>query len=247
MQIRHDFFYLRSMSLNKLVFAIATIALAACGSTKTVKDNTEQPGEDIIANETDAGKIWVNSFIDNCDINAPNVYYLQTQEGTEKPDGNWDCLHQTIQGFVFEPGYLYQLEVKSVITEGLPSLSLIQVISKERDPDYFRIYDIWAATHMNGEVLDVTATRPNLEINLTTMKIMGKGMCNQYFGKIEKYTTSTIKFGPIAGTKMMCPEIKQEQLFLEALKVTTSFEIKSMTLRLFNSNKEEVLRFQKVD
>ena len=246
-QIRHDFFYLRSMSLNKIIVAIATIALVACGTTKIVEENKEQPGEDQISNETDAGKIWVNSFMDNCDGAVPHIYYLQTQEKTEKPAKNWDCIYQTIQGFEYEPGYIYQLEVKRIMTEGLPGLSLVQVISKERDPDYFRIYDIWAATHMNGEVLDVTATRPNIEVNLTTMKIMGKGMCNQYFGKIERYTTSTIKFGPIAGTKMMCPEIKQEQFFLEALKVTTTFEIKSMTLSLFNSNKEEVLRFQKVD
>ncbi len=235
------------MSLNNLLFAILTLVLVACGTTKQVGDKKVEPGEVEIPAETDGDIIWVNSSKNDCSGMAMVRYFYQTQEGVLQPEGNWDCVYEEIEGFEFEVGYIYQLEVAKGITEGKPSISLIQIISKKRDPDYFRIYDIWAATHMNGEVLDITSTRPNMEINLTTMKVMGKGMCNQYFGEIEKYNASNIQFGPIAGTKMMCPEIKQEGLFLDALQKTRSFKIKSMTLYFYDTNDKEVLRFQKVD
>ncbi|MFT5821085.1 MAG: heat shock protein HslJ [Crocinitomix sp.] len=235
------------MILNKLLFAIATITLAACGTTKQVEEKKEQPGEVDIPMEADAGHIWVNSSKKDCSGMAIVRYFYQTQEGTMQPEGNWDCIYEEIEGFEFEPGYIYHLEVSRSISQGMQGLVFKKVISKERDPDFFRIYDIWAATHVNGEVLDISSTRPNMEINLTTMKVMGKGMCNQYFGKIIQYTSSSIEFGPIAGTKMMCPEIEQEALFLKLLQETNSFEIKSMTLYFYNSDKKEVLRFQKVD
>ncbi|NOQ73506.1 MAG: META domain-containing protein [Crocinitomix sp.] len=235
------------MALNKLLFAIATISLAACGTTKQVEEKKEQPGEVVIPVDADADVIWVNSSKKDCSGTVPIIYFYQTQEGTMQPEGNWDCIYEEIQGFEFEPGYIYQLEVSKVMTEGKPAIALSKIISKERDPNYFRIYDIWAATHVNGEVLEITSTRPNMEINLTTMKVMGKGMCNQYFGKIIQYSPSSIQFGPIAGTKMMCPDIKQETLFLSLLQETISFKIKSMTLYFYNADEKEVLRFQKVD
>lgn len=235
------------MALNKIIFAIAIISLTACGTSKVAEGNKEQSGAEQTPAKAGEIIIWVNSFKSDCDGNDMVNYFYQTQEGTYKPDGNWDCLYKNIEGFEFEPGYIYQLEVAQKIVEGIPSLFMTQIVSKKRDPDYFRIYDIWAATHMNSEALDVSATRPNIEVNLTTMKIIGKGMCNQYFGKIKRFTTSILQFGAISGTKMMCPEIKQEGLFLMALKETESYEIKSMTLRLFNSDHKEVLRFQKVD
>lgn len=235
------------MNFNKLIVAIAVITLAACGTTKQVEEKKEQPGEVNIPVDANMNSIWVNSSKSDCSGMAVVRYFYQTQEGTMKPEGNWDCIYEEIEGFEFEQGYIYQLKVSKSLAEGMQKVALEEIISKERDPDYFRIYDIWAATHVNGEVLDINSTRPNMEINLNTMKVMGKGMCNQYFGEIVQYTPSKIQFGPIAGTKMMCPEIEQENLFISLIQETNSFEIKSMTLYFYDSNKKEVLRFQKVD
>jgi heat shock protein HslJ len=235
------------MAFNKLILAVAILTLTACGTTKQVEEKKEQPGEVVIPVDANANSIWVNSSKSNCTGMAMGRYFYQTQEGTMKPEGNWDCIYEEIEGFEFEPGYIYNLKTSRRLSEGMQKITLEEIISKERDPDYFRIHDIWAVTNVNGEVIDINSTRPNMEINLSTMKVMGKGMCNQYFGEIIQYNPSYIKFGPIAGTKMMCPEIEQENLFISLLQETNSFKIKSITLYFYDSYEKEVLRFQKVD
>lgn len=216
--------------------------LLSCGNTKSVTDKTMEKTP-LPAFST----LWVNSYKSDCAHAALIRYYLLTQEGTEKPTENWDCLYQEIEGFTFEPGYIYQLKVESFISEGMPKLKLIEVVSKELDPEYNRIYDLWALTHLNQKVLEISAYRPTLEINLNTMKIMGNAACNQYFGDIIRYTPKNIQFGTIAGTKMMCVEIDLETQFLTALSQTNSFEIKNLTLIFNNAKGEEILRFRKID
>lgn len=226
---------------NSIGLLIVLIALS-CGNTKSVTDKTMEKTP-----QPTFSTLWVNSFKSDCKNAARIQYYLLTQEGTEKPSENWDCLYQEIEGFTFEPGYIYQLKVESFMREGMPKLKLSEVISKELDPEYNRIYDLWALTHLNQNVLEISANRPTIEINLNTMKIMGKALCNQYFGNIVHYTPKTIQFGTLGGTKMMCPEMDMETQFLKALKETDSFQIKGPTLLFQNRYGEEILRFQKID
>ena len=231
------------MRVNNCLILIIAIFTMACSSTKHVDKSPVQSSSPSNGTST----IWVSSYSGNCSGAGGANNFLLTQEGENQPTENWDCFYQTIEGFTFQAGYICKLKVEQIMVEGLPELKLITVLSKQRNPAYFKIYDIWATTHLNGKVLDISATRPNMEINLSTMKVLGIGMCNQYFGKIESYTRSTIKFGTIAGTEMMCPEIHKERAFLKALSETVTFKIKGQILFLYNSSNTELLRFQKVD
>lgn len=228
------------------------ITLWACGNAKHVEEavaETTEQKEEIKeeVKEEEGNILWVNSYLGTITTSGQNTSGLLTQQGVKHPGQNWECVHEKIEGFTFEHGYIYKLKVETVMQEGKPTLKLVEQVSKMVDMDYYRIHDIWALTHLRGKEMDISETRPNLEVNLAIMKIMGKGMCNNYFAKIEEYTPKSIQFGPIAGTKMMCPEIKTEQDFTTALSEVRSFEIKNLTLMLKDEEGAEILRFQKVD
>lgn len=244
------------LTKNLSLLAVAFL-LFACGNTKNIEEekvvDAPQPEKEteVVKDKIPSGDtsiVWVNSSLGTLTSGEAGQMGLLTQEGTKYPSiENWECIYPRINGFIFEPGYVCQLKVITETVQGKPQLRMVELVSKMMDMDYYRLHDIWACTHLNGEVMDVSATRPSMEINLKIMKIMGKGMCNQYFGKITKYGGTSINFGSIAGTKMMCPEIEVEKSFLEALSETQSFEVKNLTLSFFNAEKKEVLRFQKVD
>ncbi len=64
--------------------------------------------------------------------------------------------------------------------------------------------------------------------------ISGKGDCNRLTGT---YTSdrdkSTLSFGPMAGTRMMCPDQAREDAFLKTLGAVDSYRIDGKMLLLF--------------
>ena len=68
----------------------------------------------------------------------------------------------------------------------------------------------------------------NVQMTLTfaeTGKVAGNGSCNRFFGPAE-VTGPNIKLGPLASTRMACPEavMKQETKYMEALQGAEHFE-----------------------
>jgi len=48
-------------------------------------------------------------------------------------------------------------------------------------------------------------------------------------------TGSSLKFGPLATTRMACPSMDAEQAYLGALGATTRYEVAGTTLTLFGA------------
>lgn len=195
--------------------------------------------------EIHPAEIWVNSSHARCE-NTNQLNYLSTQTTPVIDSSKWECKFQEISGFTYEPGYIYKLKVHATSTDGL-SLAMDSLISKEWDANYYRIHDLWALTEMNGQTLEISETRPNIEINLTTMKILGKGNCNNFSGNITTYSDSKIRFEQISSTKMLCPNHHQETLFFEALGKVVSYSIAKLTLTMYDTQQNPILRFHKVD
>jgi putative lipoprotein len=63
--------------------------------------------------------------------------------------------------------------------------------------------------------------------------VSGSGGCNRFAGRAE-IGDGTIRFGPIAGTKMMCPPaaMDQEMKFFAALPQAASWRIDQQTRNL---------------
>ncbi len=75
-------------------------------------------------------------------------------------------------------------------------------------------------------------------------KVAGKGSCNRFFGPaaISGYT---IKFGPLASSRMACPEavMNQEWKYLDDLQKAEHFEWKDPYLLIYCKDFERPLRF----
>lgn len=74
-------------------------------------------------------------------------------------------------------------------------------------------------------------------------KVSGNAGCNN-FNATVKIAADSISFGPMMTTKMMCPNIEGEQLFLATLAKVNGFRIQGNTLSLLEGD-ITVMRFSK--
>lgn len=77
-----------------------------------------------------------------------------------------------------------------------------------------------------------SARRPGLRLMADGHKVQGSAGCNRMMGSYE-LRGSSLKFGPLATTRMACPSMDAEQAYLVALGATTRYEIAGTTLTLF--------------
>jgi heat shock protein HslJ len=97
-----------------------------------------------------------------------------------------------------------------------------ETISGYVDPD-----TIWMLTDLNGH-------SPKSEITLTFPeqgKIAGRAPCNRYFGPQTK-PLPWFETGPIASTKMACPNLDEESQYFQTLEKSTLAEVSKTTLIL---------------
>jgi heat shock protein HslJ len=78
-------------------------------------------------------------------------------------------------------------------------------------------------------------------------KIAGSGSCNRFFGPGE-ISGNTIKLGPLASTRMACPEpvMNQEMKYLAALQAAARFEWKDPYLLIYCKGFEKPLHFTRL-
>lgn len=107
---------------------------------------------------------------------------------------------------------------------------------------------LWQMTSYNngkgGLVSDLSS------INTTTIfsedgNLAGSAACNQYHATYQ-VNDSRIRIGPVATTRMMCPEpvMQQEMDYLNALQSAVSYDIQGSDLILFNANDTKAVTYQ---
>ena len=79
-------------------------------------------------------------------------------------------------------------------------------------------------------------------------RVSGSGGCNRFTGSYT-FTDGELSFGPLAGTKMMCPEavMDQEDRFHRALGAVDRVERDGPFLLIFEENSDQPLRFTKTE
>ena len=92
----------------------------------------------------------------------------------------------------------------------------------------------WRVVEVNGAPVAAadSARRPGLRLVADGHKVQGSAGCNRMMGSYE-LTGSSLKFGPLATTRMACPSMDAEQAYLAALGATTRYEIAGTTLTVF--------------
>lgn len=113
--------------------------------------------------------------------------------------------------------------------------------------DINKIHDIWALKTINGIEFSKTNKQPVLEIYAAEKRVVGNDGCNNISGELEELTNTILRFGPMMGTKMACPNMEISDSFNQRLSEVRSFKIVQMELILFDSLQSEILRFKKVD
>ncbi|WP_417443517.1 META domain-containing protein [Joostella sp.] len=109
----------------------------------------------------------------------------------------------------------------------------------------YRLNDIWALETIDGNPVDKSMKRPNLEFNLRTGKVFGFSGCNRINGTlvVEK---DSLAIGELVSTRMACKNQNLESSFLSAVNNKRfSYKYENLILTLTSGDNE--LTFRKVD
>lgn len=208
----------------------------------------------ISCSQTDKFVYRVNSYTVPCKGDEKTNCLLVQKSKTVEP-GKWVNFNSTIEGFSYEPGYIYTIEVKEEALKNVPADApsvkyiLVKELSKTPDPK-ININDIWLVTAINGEAISRGQENKSdavLEIHLSEMGIGGSDGCNRLIGSITKFDDGVIEFGPMAGTMMMCPDMTVANKLNAAFPLVKKFKIENNNLILSDENNKELIRCKKVD
>jgi putative lipoprotein len=124
---------------------------------------------------------------------------------------------------------------------------LVQSIGGSHAPSSHALEETyWKLTYLAGQTPLVPAERrePQITLHKEGKKMSGTAGCNGLFGTYA-LAGNSLRFRGIGGTMMACPEplMKQERVFTDALKATTSYRITGGQLELL-AGARVVARFQ---
>lgn len=164
--------------------------------------------------------LFVGPFWKPCEDVSPRLCL----EVKESNDGEWQLFYDSIEGFVYEPGFTYQLEVQKETVENPPADAsgqrwiLVNEVSKSpvEMPKLDLTGTAWQLISLNGAA-PAENSRVTLEF-IEAAKFGGAAGCNSFFGE---YTLQGLGFATegVGSTLMACdePQMSQESAYLSAL------------------------------
>jgi heat shock protein HslJ len=176
---------------------------------------------------------------------------MQCMQTADSEAGPWSLFYSQIDGFIFEPGFLYELRVRSEQVANPPADSssiryiLEEIVSKtevEATPpaadglagSSWTLSEI--SMNQDGMLTPPVGERP-VTIEFQEGRAAGNATCNRFTGG---YTAndSALSFGPAASTRMLCPGDDlnaQEFAFFQVLQLTSNYTIEGDTLTLLST------------
>lgn len=197
---------------------------------------------------------WVNSYRVDC-VGVGPMKCMLVQKGETPEPGEWTNFYTEIEGFEYEPGFIYKLKVKEEQLENVPAdassikYTLVEVLEKREDGK-LALDGTWNALKINGSVVKLPRSRgagviPGLKIDIREMRISGIDNCNNFTGEIVKIGDGSIELGQIAGTQKMCPNMTISEAFNEALSTVKKYKLKENNLVFTDNEGTELLEFTK--
>lgn len=77
-------------------------------------------------------------------------------------------------------------------------------------------------------------------------EVVGHGGCNRFFGTYDQ-SGDRLTFGPLASTKMACPDLGEEQAFMSALQSAREIEATHLRLVMKGEDGETILILKRRD
>jgi heat shock protein HslJ len=182
---------------------------------------------------------------------------LQVQKSEKLDPSAWVTFQASIEGFAFEPGYVYKILVRerqfdaNDHSEDSPSAEyiLVEILEKKQDKK-FRINGNWVLHKIKEETMlahSEDISPPELVINVGEMRYGGNDGCNNFNGGLVEIGDRMIRFGIAATTRMMCPHMKIPDLFSTCLSEVRSWEVKENRLQLYDAEGSEVMQLRNMD
>ena len=91
----------------------------------------------------------------------------------------------------------------------------------------------WQLIQLDGR--SVKAAPETFVLKLENGSVSGAGACNRLMGSYKTGERRALKIGPVASTKMACPNLDQEQQFLRALESTTHYDMDGPMMLLLSN------------
>ena len=168
----------------------------------------------------------------------------------ESPDQEWEFFYDQIEGFAYEPGFEYEIEVEIETIKNPPAdgsslqYTLVETISKVRvqaeafsDQKLEGDYEIIVLK----DNVDLKNEKLTMHFDSTNATVSGFAGCNQYKSSYEiEKNTITLDF-PIT-TRKACPDkMELEKSFMKSLSEVRTFQQDSGQLELRNEKGEAVI------
>ena len=104
----------------------------------------------------------------------------------------------------------------------------------------------WKLMRLGGAAATVVEGQrePHFILRIAEQRVTGFGGCNQFMGSYA-VDGDRLTFGPLAGTRMACPEgMEQEHAFHEALGKTVTWRITGERLEIFDAAGKSLAQFE---
>ena len=198
----------------------------------------------------------INSYRVPC-VGVGPMDCLQVRRESSGAEG-WQNFYSEIQGFDYEPGYLYRLRVREtrLPPEQVPAdassirYELLEIVEKRRDPR-LAIHDIWALERIGDARPDLAGggPPPYLEFNIPRSEYIATGACGSFRGEILALSAEELRLGPATGS----PEDRGcngDPLLSELsarLGTTAHWHRSGLSLTLSDDSGTALLTFRKID
>ncbi len=230
------------MLLVTLTMLLAIGTLAACGTTPPPTTPDAAPV---------AGGAEKTIFVAAETVPCTGVAPMDCLQIKESRDAEWQLYYDQIEGFTYEPGFEYELQVREEPIENPPadgsSRKLIFIAVVNRTP-----VGNSAAANIPADLLGkqwvlerlgaANEPQPLLAGTVITLRfeeeggrITGSAGCNNYFAQVS-FSGEAVSITTPGATKKLCPDVEgimeQEYAYLQLLEQVESFSQQDRSLTL---------------
>lgn len=220
-------------SLISLVLAVALVA-SACSSDSAVTNNAAQPEPTESATNNQAGErietLWIGPQLVDC----VGVVPQKCMEIRRAADGQVEWFYDSIEGFDHMIGTSYQIKVAVTDVENPPA---------DASSLHYRLVEVVEATvesatagldgttwqlrgFRDGDLFDPVPQDVEITLSFDGDSVHGSSGCNSYTGTLA-IDGDVLNFGPLAGTKKLCPPeiMEYEDRFLATMGTIETAQI----------------------
>jgi len=184
--------------------------------------------------------IYVADYLVDCTDVSPQKCMLIK----EKIVDEWTIFYDQIEGFNYEEGYEYLLNVKIKTIKNPPAdgsnlkYTLVEVFEKKKTDKQITLNNKWKVISMQG--IDDLQIRPTIQFDADEKKISGFAGCNNYFGSYDPESIQ-LDFSKMGMTRKICPDMTVESAFTNHLRNVSYYKIENKVLSFYSANDETLI------